>query len=72
MHEDLGSIQGLCDDLEFRVIAATIDWPDDIWTNLNDPNQFAAVRPTVVNIFRSIDNETQNRWPKRTSAHYPN
>jgi molybdopterin-guanine dinucleotide biosynthesis protein A len=42
LHEGRRSIQGLCDEPEFCVIAAPIDWPDNIWTNLNDPNQFAS------------------------------
>jgi molybdopterin-guanine dinucleotide biosynthesis protein A len=42
LREGRRSIGGLCDDSKFCVIAAPMEWPDNIWTNLNDPNQFAA------------------------------
>ena len=36
------SLHGLCDLLGFCVIPAPSDWPERIWTNLNDPQQLAA------------------------------
>jgi molybdopterin-guanine dinucleotide biosynthesis protein A len=36
------SLQGVCDLPEFCAAQAPNDWPERIWTNLNDPQQFAA------------------------------
>ena len=35
------SVQGLCEDPKFLAALVPPDWPDDVWTNLNDPAQFA-------------------------------
>jgi hypothetical protein len=42
MHEGRRSIQRLCDDQDFCVIAAPIDGPVNIWINLNNLKHFTA------------------------------
>jgi molybdopterin-guanine dinucleotide biosynthesis protein A len=36
------SLHGLCDSASFLAVAAPADWSEELWTNLNDPAQFAA------------------------------
>jgi molybdopterin-guanine dinucleotide biosynthesis protein A len=42
LSENRRSLHGLCDQADFCAIPAPSDWPERIWTNLNDPQQLAA------------------------------
>jgi molybdopterin-guanine dinucleotide biosynthesis protein A len=42
LSENRRSLHGLSDQTDFCAIPAPSDWPERIWTNLNDPQQLAA------------------------------
>jgi molybdopterin-guanine dinucleotide biosynthesis protein A len=43
------AIHQLCDDREFATVDAPDNWPDDVWTNLNDPASFKLFESAIGN-----------------------